>query len=162
MRLSRIMSLGWGVMAVVGLLLGTAPLTAAGPGRELDRKTGPVWSTVSDRGDGTCGIRLDHSLWCWGLNDFGQLGLGGTTARHFPVRVGTGRNWLRLIAGHNHTCGMRTDDSLWCWGRNAYGDLGLGDTVERHIPTRVGTGFNWVTISVGHDHTCGIRSDRSL
>jgi alpha-tubulin suppressor-like RCC1 family protein len=35
----------------------------------------------------TCARRRDSSIWCWGWNDFGQLGDGTTTARSRPVRV---------------------------------------------------------------------------
>ena len=43
----------------------------------------------------TCGTRTDHTLWCWGDNTYGQLGLGDTTDRTIPTQVGTDTNWAR-------------------------------------------------------------------
>ena len=35
----------------------------------------------------TCGVRTDGSLWCWGWNEYGQLGLGDRHKRFVPTRV---------------------------------------------------------------------------
>jgi alpha-tubulin suppressor-like RCC1 family protein len=123
------------------------------------------WVKVSlDYGNHTCGIRLDRSLWCWGSNFYGQLGLGDTTNRLVPTQVGDDRDWVTASAGNYHTCGVRVDRSLWCWGRNDRGQLGLGDTTDRHVPTQVGSALgDWVEVSTGGgSHTCGVRRDRSL
>jgi alpha-tubulin suppressor-like RCC1 family protein len=44
------------------------------------------WAAVSTGGFHACGIRSDHTMWCWGQNDFGQLGHGDAWATS-PVRV---------------------------------------------------------------------------
>jgi alpha-tubulin suppressor-like RCC1 family protein len=85
----------------------------------------------------TCAVRTDRSLWCWGVNGYGQLGLGDAAWRMIPTRVGSDTNWVRISAGHGHTCGVRMGHSLWCWGWNEDGQLGLGDRAERRVPTRV-------------------------
>lgn len=46
-----------------------------------------VTTGVTARYFHTCGIRTDHTLWCWGDNPYGQLGLGDTRDRDHPVRV---------------------------------------------------------------------------
>ena len=46
------------------------------------------WANLSGNGDGhTCGLRTDRSLWCWGTNWAGQLGLGDQEHRLVPTRV---------------------------------------------------------------------------
>ncbi len=121
------------------------------------------WTEVG-AGDGyhTCGVRTDHTLWCWGYNGQGQLGVGNTTGRTVPTRVGSDTDWAHVIAGHRHTCATRTDHTLWCWGHNDYGQLGLGDTVTVTIPTEVGTGTDWELVGAGDRHTCAIRTDQTL
>ena len=42
------------------------------------------WAHVTAGWHHTCGTRTDHTLWCWGSNDYGQLGLGDTTDRWCP------------------------------------------------------------------------------
>jgi len=49
------------------------------------------WASVSASGH-LVAIKTDGSLWTWGANDVGQLGLGDTTKRNAPVRVGVASN----------------------------------------------------------------------
>ena len=120
------------VMVAVGLLFAVhGPSTAAA--QEAPQDSGPVWLTVSAGGFHTCGIRTDHTLWCWGDNGYGQLGLGDKKKRAMPTQVGTGTDWAGLVAGNAHTCATRTDHTLWCWGLNRDGQLGIGsNNLEAH------------------------------
>jgi alpha-tubulin suppressor-like RCC1 family protein len=119
------------------------------------------WLHVSAGDYHTCGIRADHSLWCWGRNTWGQLGIGtsGTsTSQHSPVRVGTATDWQTVEAGNRHTCGIRAGGQMWCWGNNTYGEVGDGTTVQRTSPVRVGTAGDWSVLGTIEDlHTCAIR-----
>lgn len=99
--------------------------------------TGGGWTGVSVGSLQTCAKRGDGTLWCWGNNFSGQLGLGDKVNRHSPTKVGTAATWQTVSAGTNHACAPRTDGTLWCWGRNFDGQLGLGDTTERLTPTLV-------------------------
>jgi alpha-tubulin suppressor-like RCC1 family protein len=63
----------------------------------------------------TCARKKDGSLWCWGGNQYGQLGDGTTTNRPAPVAA-FGADTLRVAAGGYGTCAEKTDGSLWCWG----------------------------------------------
>ncbi len=120
------------------------------------------WQSVSAGRTFTCGIRAGGTLWCWGDNTAGQLGLGDAMVRNMPAQVGPGSSWLLVAAGHDHTCGIRMDGSLWCWGDNTAGQLGLGDTMARDVPTPVGTMNDWASVTVGSAHGCAVRADDSL
>ncbi len=104
------------------------------------------------------------SLWCWGDDRYGQLGVGDTKRRAVPTQVGTSTDWVGLVAGNAHTCATRSDHTLWCWGWNRDGQLGIDSkNLNRTTPTRVGTGTNWAEVSAaGIAHTCGIRTDDTL
>ena len=84
------------------------------------------WVRVTAGWTHTCGVRTDRSLWCWGNNGNGQLGLGDATERLVPTRVGAGTDWARVSSGTAHTCATRTDRSLWCWGGNWDGPARVG------------------------------------
>ena len=75
----------------------------------------------------TVALRADGTLWTWGYNASGQLGLGDVvTPRTTPQQVGSS-TWLAGAAGgYNHTVALRADGTLWTWGYNTYGQLGLG------------------------------------
>jgi alpha-tubulin suppressor-like RCC1 family protein len=86
-------------------------------------------------------VKKDGTLWAWGHNYVGQLGLGDTTTRLTPTRVGASNDyWASVSCGDGDTLAVKTNGTLWAWGFNGNGELGLGDTKERHTPTEVGSG----------------------
>lgn len=109
----------------------------------------------------TCILRPDKAIWCWGYNASGQLGLGDTTYRSSPAKVGS-KTWKHLDAGHSHTCAVDTSDDLWCWGRNANGQLGDGTTTRRTTPVRVSGSRKWKAITAHEDQTCAITTSGAL
>jgi alpha-tubulin suppressor-like RCC1 family protein len=140
------------------------------PGEGVDRPT-PVrvgseadWIAV-DTGQGhTCAIRAPGSLWCWGRNLGGELGLGPDAAGQIrtPMQVGSETDWTEVRAGQNSTCGVRAGGQLWCFGRNAAAELGLGDMSTRFEPTRVGDADDWTAITLDTFHGCGLRDDGDM
>jgi alpha-tubulin suppressor-like RCC1 family protein len=89
---------------------------------------------VAAGGAHTCAITAERTVVCWGANDDGQLGDGGTQASAAPVAVAGLTDAARLRAGAAHTCAQRMDGTVWCWGANFAGQLGDGAPLIR--PTR--------------------------
>ena len=85
------------------------------------------------------------SLWTWGDNSYGQLGLGDTNSRSTPTQVGTDTDWISVLATARNTYALKANGSLYVWGDNSYGQLGLGDTTSRSTPTQISTesGTRW-------------------
>jgi alpha-tubulin suppressor-like RCC1 family protein len=110
----------------------------------------------------TCGIKTDGTLWCWGRNGDGQLGIGNTTNQNTPTQLGLDENWIEVSAGLFHSCGRKMDGTLWCWGANNNGQLGLGAQGSTNIPVQVGTGSDWAGLDTGNRFTCGQKLDGSL
>jgi alpha-tubulin suppressor-like RCC1 family protein len=124
------------------------------------------WTAVAcGPDDHSVALRSDGSLWAWGANTYGQLGLGAADAgpHHAPTQVGTESAWVAVSCGAGTTFALRGDGSLWAWGSNGfYGDLGLGGAYDRHAPARVGTADTWTAIAAGQDFSLATRSDGSL
>ncbi len=122
-----------------------------------------TWSTVAAGTAHTCGTRTDGTLWCWGNNNAGQLGLGSTSQQTSPVQVGNLTTWKRVAAGDSHTCATKTDGTLWCWGSNVDGQIGIGNTTTPQTsPVQVGTATAWKTFGAGNLHTCATKTDGTL
>jgi alpha-tubulin suppressor-like RCC1 family protein len=123
---------------------------------------------ISAGGDFTCARTTDASLFCWGANTEGQLGIGTTLQHTRPVEVVTlGTRVGRIATGGAHACAFTEDDGLvWCWGDNGAGQLGLADTARRLVPTLVDPkGLGRVKtnqILTGGMHTCALRDDSTL
>ncbi|MDZ7815311.1 MAG: hypothetical protein U5N86_04670 [Planctomycetota bacterium] len=81
----------------------------------------------------------DGSVYAWGNNDHGQLGLGDDVDRITPTLVGalSDKDLISITAGSSHYLALCSDDSVYAWGVNGHGQLGLGDYVNRDIPTLV-------------------------
>ena len=110
-------------------------------------------------------IKEDGSLWVWGYNAFGQLGVGNTISSPVPIRLGTDADWGVLAPGLYHTAALKTDGSLWTWGWNFNGQLGDGTVSPTKIstsPSRIGTDNDWATLASGNSHTLAIKTDGSL
>jgi alpha-tubulin suppressor-like RCC1 family protein len=121
------------------------------------------WTTVMGGGQHhTLALKTDGSLWAWGGNGDGQLGLGDTIDRYAPEQVGSDTDWIVLDAGFGHSLALKTDGSLWTWGGNSAGELGLGDTLRRIIPVQVGVDTDWRSVRAGGSHSLAVKADGSL
>jgi len=102
----------------------------------------------------TCLIR-GTSLYCFGSNGMGQLGVNDVVSRDLPTLVPG--DWIEVAAGQEHTCAVDTQGGLWCWGGNVHGELGVGDTNPRLVPTQVTTLTTPVRyVDATSFHTCAV------
>jgi alpha-tubulin suppressor-like RCC1 family protein/uncharacterized protein YjdB len=122
------------------------------------------WAAIAAGYGHSMAIKTDGSLWAWGNNASGELGLGDTTRRNVPTKVGEASDWASVSARDHHTLAIRKDGSLWAWGENWYGQLGLGYGREwvHSTPSRVGEGSDWAAVSAGWGHTLALKSDGGL
>ena len=121
---------------------------------------------------GTANVKTDGTLWTWGQNSEGELGLGDTTIRKSPVQVGSLTTWSKVAFGEWSVAAIKTDGTLWSWGKNQYGELGLGNTTKYSSPVQVGSATNWSHISMsksmwaintaGELYSCGLNDEGQL
>ncbi len=106
-------------------------------------------------------IKTDGSLWMWGENYYGQLGIGteGEKAdRSTPVKVMD--KVTAVSCGLSHTAVVDENGCLWTWGRNYQGQLGDGSTVDRSTPVKVLD--HVAAVNCGAAHSAAIKTDGSL
>jgi alpha-tubulin suppressor-like RCC1 family protein len=104
-----------------------------------------------------CGITAAGAAYCWGGNQEGQVGNGGTSIRvSAPVPVSGGLVFTSVTAGAGHSCGLTAQGTAYCWGANQYGSLGDGSTAPRGTPVAVAGGLVLRSLSAGAFTTCGL------
>lgn len=133
----------------------TTPIPVRGPVSARDSLL--RYSAVSAGGVHTCGVATDGSIWCWGSNTSGQLGLGaGSPASSSqPARVQGTVGHLKIAAGARHTCALTVVGEVSCWGSNSLLQLGNTGVTTSQTPLSVGTGF--IDVVAGDEHSCGLR-----
>jgi alpha-tubulin suppressor-like RCC1 family protein len=119
----------------------------------------PTFASITAGRGFTCALTPAGAAWCWGRNDYGQLGNGTTTRTSVPVPVAGSQAFTRISVEENHACALSTAGALYCWGENGYGQLGDGSTAHRRSPTLVTGGGTYVDVSAGGSHTCAVRTD---
>ena len=115
------------------------------------------WSKIANSGSYySMAIKTDGTLWGWGLNTSGRLGLGNITTYSSPKQVGALTNWSLIATGRNNSMSIKTDGTLWAWGGNSSGELGLGNTTNYSSPKQVGALNQWLTVSAGNYATLAL------
>jgi alpha-tubulin suppressor-like RCC1 family protein len=130
------------------------------------------WASVTVGADHTCGLTSSGHAYCWGSNQFGQLGFsvvdtlcGAQSARYAcslsPRSIQADLKFSTISAGAHHTCAITTSRDAYCWGANESGQTGdVG--VANPTPMKIIGGLPWSQISAGFSHTCAIRTDGAL
>ncbi len=151
----------WGYNGEGELGIGTADEDFHGEPVQVGTDTD--WESVS-AGDGqSFALKTNGTLYAWGYNGGGQLGLGDTVERHDPTQVGTDTDWNKIYAGiSGETIGLKDDGSLWSWGNNSNGELGLGDNDPRDEPTQIGTDTDWTNSISVSAHVMAVKTDGTL
>ncbi len=117
------------------------------------------WISVSATFNNVVALRRDGSVFAWGANESGQLGVSDIVSRSSPVQVGTS-SWSFIASGYNASFAIRTDGSLWAWGVNNFGQLGISLATNRSSPVQIGTS-SWSSVSA-RTNVIALRFDNTL
>lgn len=120
-----------------------------------------TWASISGTYYSLLAIKTNGTLWAWGDNSTGTLGLGDTVSKSSPTQVGALTTWSQVSCG-TATLAIKTDGTLWAWGLNSFGQLGLGNVVSKSSPVQVGALTNWASVVTGQDSTIALKTDGTL
>ena len=163
----------WGYNGEGGL--GVNDLTQRSSPTQVGADT--TWNSAQDK----CGydsqtgiaVKTNGTLWTWGTQDTGALGLNGPTgpggSRSSPCQVGTDTTWNTVTVSVNSCFSIKTNGTLWGWGVNENGELGQNQGPggpygqSRSSPTQIGTETTWAQVrSAGGGSVWAIKTNGSL
>ncbi|MBI4932046.1 MAG: T9SS type A sorting domain-containing protein [Bacteroidetes bacterium] len=116
-------------------------------------------TTIAGGGYHTLAIKNDSTVWAWGRNNHGQLGVGDTNTSFTPVQVNLLTGITAIAGGWGNSLALKNDSTVWAWGQNYLGQLGLGDTTDRHTPVQISSLTGITAISAGGGHCLAIKND---
>ena len=111
--------------------------------------TEATWMQIDGGGfDALGGIKSDGTLWTWGQNLWGKLGLNQgsdpASQKSSPTQVGTNTTWSTYTQAEAFSNGTKTDGTLWGWGvQNHWGNPAGTPAGAKSSPTQIGTGITW-------------------
>ncbi|OYT14569.1 MAG: hypothetical protein B7C24_17660 [Bacteroidetes bacterium 4572_77] len=89
---------------------------------------GGPWKNFSAGYTGTmAAIKSDGTLWTWGDNSYGTLGIGDFENRHTPTQVGNKNNWVKVSCGAGVMAALNAEGEIWSCGSNEHGHCGILD-----------------------------------
>jgi alpha-tubulin suppressor-like RCC1 family protein len=136
----------------------------------LDDPVPGVFVSVSTGREHACALTADGTAYCWGSNEFDQLGAVATdetcarldreiACRRLAVPVNTTLRFRKIAAGGVHTCALALDDRVHCWGDNLRGALGDPSLRSSVNPSPIATTSLFLDVASGAQHSCAVRLD---
>ena len=132
---------------------------------QTDQKSSPTqipgttWSFVAGGTDGGVATKTDGTLWVWGRNNYGRLGLNSTAYYSSPVQV-PGTTWSKACNTDHYMFAIKTDGTLWGWGRGGEGRLAQNNLTSYSSPVQIpGT---WTDVDAGNSRGGAVNTDGEL
>lgn len=167
---------------------GNGTIGELGDGMAEDDALSPVQvvalgNTVADvvaGPSGSCALKQDGTLWCWGDNGMGEIGDGtqagskcttSTVCRPVPTKVLLDSPVSSVALGADFTCAVGKGSAANCWGFNSQGSLGDGSLTGYACnnqdfcelsPTPVAIDKTVVQVGAGSSHACALKSNGTV
>lgn len=160
---------------------GGGGLPILGGGRIPESSASPVlvhpqltFTALSSSFAYSCGIATDGRTWCWGRDEYGELGSTAAMSRCVddtvrctaaPLPVETSQRFVSVATtwGHGRTCALNATGQAWCWGFGEHGGLGDGSRTSRSTPAPVAGNIEFTTLrtSISSAFACAVAKDET-
>ena len=135
-------------------------------GLATDDRSSPVqvgalgdWAQAASTVLSVLAVKTDGTLWAWGRNTDGQLGLDDLIARSSPVQVGALTNWAQVSVENDSSLAVKTNGTLWSWGKNDYGQLGVNNLIATSSPVQIGSNTDWASCECASNGGFAVTTD---
>ncbi|MBQ8043678.1 MAG: hypothetical protein IJ272_05960, partial [Clostridia bacterium] len=115
----------------------------------------------------TVGLKTNGTLWAFGNNSYGQLGIGEITNANYadPAEVTTvpeGVKFTKIAVGKNHTLALDINGYVYSFGANSNGQLGNGSNMDSGNVSKIEGLENIVKIAAYENMSMAINKDGEL
>ncbi len=120
-------------------------------------QTAGPWHAIAAGGAHSLALKIDGTVWAWGENGKGQLGIGTNTNANQPYTTQID-HVVVIAAGGAHSLALKSDGTVWVWGENDDGQLGEGTNNDAASPVQVNA-FRLVRavgIAAGDQHSLAV------
>ncbi len=121
-----------------------------------DKLSAATIPQISGGGYHSLALKSDGTVWAWGRNNFGQIGIGKRSKRNTPVQVKNLKDVAAIASKTWHSMALKSDGTVWTWGRNNYGQIGDGTFMNRKTPVQVKDLTDVVAIAGGYLHSLAL------
>jgi len=149
------------------------PLQVHGPG-DVGYLTGITKVAAGE--NHSLAVKEDGSLWSWGRNWYGQLGIHSNNDHtipyqvHGPGNVGYLTDIVDVAAGAsaNHSLALKSDGTVYAWGKGDHGQLGIHSNNDHtipyqvHGPDNVGYLYGITKVAAGANFSLALKSDGTV
>jgi alpha-tubulin suppressor-like RCC1 family protein/subtilisin family serine protease len=122
-------------------------------------------SAVSAGGIHTLAVKTDGTVWAWGSNQYGQVGVQEqfNFMRTRPVQLPGLSGFTAVAAGGRHSLALKSDGTVWAWGTNTEGQVGNG-TFSQVVtePVQVTGLSNVRAIAAGPNYSLAVKTDGTV
>jgi len=146
--------------------LGDGTNTNKGTAAQIAGLSGIKQVSGGQAGYHSLALKSNGTVWTWGKNTEGQLGIASPTAGiNTPTLVPGLTGIIAIAGGEYHSIALKNDGTVWSWGRNVEGQLGNGTQGAASFSSTPvqATGVNSiVAIAGGRYWSAALRSDGTI
>jgi hypothetical protein len=96
------------------------------------------WKQVIGNSSRIIALKSDGTMWGWGLNTGGELGLGHVLNVSSPTQIFTNRkNWSSIQSSGSGTIAVTDTGEIWVSGGQYRGALGTGTNISYSSPVQI-------------------------
>ncbi|WP_152392938.1 stalk domain-containing protein [Paenibacillus guangzhouensis] len=150
------------IIAMIIFLFGTAiPVSASASEKGIHDAL--QFTQVESGNYYSIALRKDGSVWTWGRNLLGEIGIQETVTiseTDGPVRLSLLSDIKHIAtSGNGHNLAVKADGTVWTWGTAPLSD---DYTIHSVLPQKVAGIANAVTVASGSDFGVALRQDGSV
>jgi len=114
-------------------------------------------------GKHTLSLKVDGTVWAYGQNTYGQLGIGTQETTDNPIKINfeTGVKIVDIACGEEHSMALDSTGNVYVWGRNNYFQLGNSTDIFVSSPKKIESIANAIKIAAGNSNSFVITQDKN-